>query len=734
MEPPAKRMRILHSVEVDEDNAEYIKAKQKQQQKLKSRFESIFEKFGNMNPSQSDEIDFNTNRVVVDRGHLRRIKRQSNGKEKTLLESIVMGSGSHSEDDEDDDEEKEEGEDSEDELAPPQLVKPKAAGPPEQDINKQQTAATEANAPQPAIPKHDLPATSIPQFGVPQTPNPPNPTADLLRHLQFPQTPAGQQAQSAFHASLLQTIHQAVNQAVAGLVLPNAPIPFANAAPPPITPITTDDKVAPATDPKWFFPPLSAQTRQCPIAQSSPLTSYATAAIAKETDQQHSHAILRDIPDGKPCALICTRPDESSPTRPRRTSPRVEIQRRIPRTARRYNFTHEDDVYISKRKAIDGVSWAVIKDGQQKWKEWPMSAFHNRWNVIKNQDLHLRESVVAPTSGRVAGVNHVPKEQDPAASNTQHHLPTPSSSEHEDYHRGLVQSTEDRIPDLRSSGTHFDDDDRDLLSLAGDDHDEEQLPMNDDDDDDDTLVDVSGDVVLPSIETRDLIEEDTLQSDLLADLPTQDDIATPVRESSCIAIKAEPAFSSPTTLRTRKHATPLAEVIPDSQQTEDDLQTDLVLPSPHNIENKSSGIAKPDAVQQLKDQNTHVTSHRKSPSLDLIGTSTEDELLPSPPNPTTPSLNRTHEPATPQTAFLSTTYQTPKARDLHDGSSDKGNKSTSKADRKAFHKRIKREWTRKGTPAKESAAKRRSLGGLEVRKRRWVDVDGEGSEDELAAF
>ncbi|KAI4661685.1 uncharacterized protein J4E78_004474 [Alternaria triticimaculans] len=725
MEPPAKRMRILHSVEVDEDNAEYIKAKQKQQQKLKSRFESIFEKFGNMNPSQSDEIDFNTNRVVVDRGHLRRIKRQANGKEKALLESIVMGNGSHSEDDGDDDEEKGEGQDSEDELALPQLVKPKAAGPLEQDINKQQTTATETNAPQPTIPQHDLPATSIPQFGVPQTPNPSNPTADLLRHLQFPQTPAGQQAQSAFHASLLQTIHQAVNQAVAGLVLPNASIPFANAAAPPITPITTDDKVAPATDPKWFFPPLSAQPRQCPVAQSSPLPTHTTPPIAKETDQQPSYTISRDVADGKPCASIRTRPDESSPTRPRRTSPRVEIQRRIPRTARRYPFTHEDDVYISKRKKIDGVSWAVIKDSQQKWKEWPTTALHNRWNLIKNQNLHLQEPAVAPKGGRVVGEDQVSKE--PAVSKPPHHLPTPSSSEHEDYHRSLVQSTESDIPDLRSSSTHFDDDDRDLLSLAGDDYDEEQLPMNDDDND--TLVDVSGDVILPSIETRDLIDEDTLQSDLLAELPTQDDVATPVRESSCIAIKAEPAFSSPTTLRTRKHATPPTEVIPESQETEDELQNDH---TPHNMIIRLSETIKPDTVQLPNPQNTHTTSHRKSPSLDLIGTSADDELLPSPPNPTTPFLNRIHEPATPGTAFISTTYQTPKIRDLHDGSSDKDSKSTSKADRKAFHKRIKREWTRKGTPAKESAAKRRSLGGLEVRKRRWVDIDGEGSEDELA--
>ncbi|KAH6879275.1 hypothetical protein BKA58DRAFT_378977 [Alternaria rosae] len=730
MEPPAKRMRILQSVEVDEDNAEYIKAKQKQQQKLKSRFESIFDKFANMNDSQSDEIDMKTNRVVVDRGHLRRLKRQANGKEKTLLESIVMGSGSHLEEEEEDDEEEGDGDDSEDELAPPQLVKPKAAGPTEQDTSIQPTEVTETNAQLPAIPQTDLQATSIPQFSVPHTPNSTN-TADLLRHVQFPQTPAGQQAQSAFHASLLQTINQAIQQAVTGFILPSAPILFANAAPPPITPITTDDKVAPATDPKWFFPPLSAQPRRFPVAQSSPLPTHTTTPIAKETGPQHSHTVSRDVADERPCASIRTRPDESSPTRPRRTSPRVEIQRRIPRTTRKYHFTHEDDVYITKRKRIDGVSWAAIKDGQQKWKEWPMTALHNRWDLIKNQNLHLQKPAVAPMSGRVVGEDQVSKEHYSAVAKPPHHLPTPISSEHEDYHHGLVQSTEDGVQNLPSSSTHFDDDDRDLLSLAGDDSDEDQLPMNHNDDD--TLVDVPEDVVLPSIETRDLINEDTLQSDLLADLPTQDDIATPVRESSCIAIKAEPAFSSPTTLRTRKHATPPAEVIPDLQEAEDELQDDLTLSSPHNIDNKSLGTVKHATVEQANQQNTHTTSQRKSPSLDLIGTSTEDELLPSPPNPTTPSLKRTHEPATPRTAVPFTTYQTPKIRNT-DGSSDKGSKSTSKADRKAFHKRIKREWTRKGTPAKESAVKRKSLGGLEVRKRRWVDVDGDGSEDELAAF
>jgi hypothetical protein len=731
MEPPAKRMRILQSVEVDEDNVEYIKAKQRQQQKLKSRFESIFEKFGNMNPSQSDEIDMKTNTVVVDRGHLRRLKRQTNGKEKSLLEKIVLGAGNHLEDDDNDGEEAE-GEDSEDELTlTPQPVKSKTAGPPEQDMSKRSTEATETNVQQLALPQSSFPATSMPQFDVPQTPNTPNPTADLLRYVQFPQTPAGQQAQNAFHANLLQTINQAVHKAVAGLILPNVPMALANTAPAPTTPMTTDDKVAPATDPKWFFPPLTARQRQCPVAQSSPLSYHTAASRAKDTVQQYSDIAPIEATEEKPLATTCRRPNESSPTRPRRTSPRVEIQRRVPRTARKYHFTHEDDVYISKRKRIDGVSWAAIKDSRQKWKDWPMSVLHNRWILIKGQNLHLQEPAVAPTAGR-ADAKHSSVDRIAPSSKTSHHLPTPSSSEHEEYHEGFVESTKESVQQMPSSSAHFDDDDRDLLSLAGDDSDED-LPMISNDGNDNTPLDVSEDVILPSIEARDLVDESTMQEDLLVELPTQDSVETPTRQSSCITVKAEPAFSSPTTLRQRKQSTPLAETIPDSQGHGDDTQDEHIVTSPNNTDYRPSRISEPTTAQQTNQRNTCTTSSLRSASLDLIDTSAKDELLLSPPTPTTPSRKHNHESTTPATTSLAPSYQTPKVRDI-DGSSDKGSKSTSKADRKAFHKRIKREWTRKGTPAKESAAKRKCLGGLEVRKRRWVDVDGEGSADELAVF
>ena len=122
MEPPAKRMRILQSVEVDEEDEEYINAKRKQQQKFKGRLESIFDKYGSMHESMSDEIDMKANRVVVDRGHLRRLNRQANRKETMLLDTLGLTAGIEPEE-----QSEEEGNDesSEDELAPTQPVNSK---------------------------------------------------------------------------------------------------------------------------------------------------------------------------------------------------------------------------------------------------------------------------------------------------------------------------------------------------------------------------------------------------------------------------------------------------------------------------------------------------------------------------------------------------------------------------------------------------------------------------------
>ena len=99
-------MRILQSVEVDEENEEYINAKRKQQQKFKGRLESIFDKYGSMHESMSDEIDMKLNRVVVDRGHLRRLKRQVNRKETMLLDTLGLTVGHEPEEQCEEEEEK----------------------------------------------------------------------------------------------------------------------------------------------------------------------------------------------------------------------------------------------------------------------------------------------------------------------------------------------------------------------------------------------------------------------------------------------------------------------------------------------------------------------------------------------------------------------------------------------------------------------------------------------------
>jgi len=71
MERPAKRPRLLKTVEVDEADPDYARAEQETTQRFKANWEAILEKYGNENLDQGDEIDLVTGEVVVDRGHLR---------------------------------------------------------------------------------------------------------------------------------------------------------------------------------------------------------------------------------------------------------------------------------------------------------------------------------------------------------------------------------------------------------------------------------------------------------------------------------------------------------------------------------------------------------------------------------------------------------------------------------------------------------------------------------------
>jgi hypothetical protein len=171
-------------------------------------------------------------------------------------------------------------------------------------------------------------------------------------------------------------------------------------------------------------------------------------------------------------------------------------------------------------------------------------------------------------------------------------------------------------------------------------------------------------------------------------------------------------------------------MIPDSQDNKDDAQEDS-----SNVTVASQEPAEPVRTslhQPSNQQNTHtpLISSRDA-SLDLTD---DDELRPPPADPTTPSFKRKHDAIT-----MPMLFRTPKPRNVDSSSETGTTKSTSKAHRKSFLKQVKREWTRKGTPAKETvvgkSAGRRSLGGalgnLDARKRKWMDDGDDGSEDEL---
>ncbi|CAO2656893.1 Nn.00g056960.m01.CDS01 [Neocucurbitaria sp. VM-36] len=763
MEPPAKRLRILQSVEVDEENPEYIHAKQKQQRKFKGRLESIFAKYGSMHESMSDEIDMRENRVVVDRGHLRRLVRQVNRKETILLDNLGMAAGQDPEP-EDISENEEENEYSEDELAPTQ--------PPKSNKRRLEDTADEPHQPSAEPVAHSLPAntnqlysqhiatpaSATLQAGAQQVPGTPTPAANLLQLVQFPQTPAGEQAQNNFYTNLARTIDHAVQQAVIPLfsnilaTTLNVQLPLTNGLPAPTTPVAISDKIAPATDPKWFFPPLSVESRKQHVAHSSPIPAPARMpvlennypAIEQNTSQQkHNHRGMRTrrassqaTNDMRPALTRSTGTEQTySKPPPRRASPRVEIAQKSSVKRRRYNFTEEDDIYISRRKKLDKHTWSEIRKSKQKWEGWPEMVFSYRWNKhLKNKQLHLKEIHAGridyrePSIPRTAPCEGQYLEKEGSLPIETHHLPTPSSLEHDDRPDEAVEYDSAHIDSFMSSNAYFDDDERELLSLAGADTDEEDLPIAKGDEE--TIDATQEDTILPSVEMTEFIDEDTLQQGLLEDLPTED--AVPVISAAVLdAVKTEPMLSSPSSKRKRKTMPISFQAMPDSEDENEAELSDVDRSSAMtaggtflcDICQKTYKSAKNLEKHQANPRGTHDTLRPNSGSIDLIG---DDEIQ----APRTPYIKR--EGSTPPAAsfVLSTpASQTPKSLPQHLGVHSSGSQSTPKLDRKTFLKQIKQSWAKKSTPTSNAVAKRRSFHTLST-KRAWPG-DAE-SEDELA--
>jgi len=689
MEPPAKRLRILQSVDVDEDNAAYLQAKQKQQKRLKSTMESIFAKYETMHESMSDIIDMKANKVVVDRGHLRRLQRKAHRSETTLLDAIGLSASKYEDEplEEKDDEDTKEA--SEDELAPTQCPTPSCK--------------------EPAIPTAPAHSMPTPQH-IPQTPGP---AENLLQLVQFPQTSAGQEAQSAFYTTLTHTINQAVQQAVAPLFsqfLPNTPsihqsmVQAPLVAPVLTTPSTCADTVAPATDPKWSFPPLPTATPELAKAHSSPIplskNHVAPRAAKKNINEPH----MGDEGTQKPghreaqVAQVHLRHTESG-TNPkpgsvsRQRSPRVVVQRTRNGQVPSYLFTEDDDTYISKRRIHDKLSWAEIRDSRERWRTWPLSAFQRRWHQHSQTRNLQRDTPWTCTT----------QDKDKELAVQVHHLPTPSSSRHEDH---LDETVEPAIiterNDCTPSRTDYRNDDAlDLLSVAGDDH-QVVIAVGEDE----LHHAESGDIILPSIETAmEVGEEETIQQHL-----------TKISSTTIESISTDKTEITSSTQRTKQSKSP-----PSLPQSMLDAELDSGMPT--------EGVITDSVADPLSD---YEKLHR-STSIDLVGD--ENDLF----TPTIPHIK--HEPSTPLPPSSLCHTPGPKPRTPLPSSNAK---PLSKFSNKVFRKQVKQSWTTKTgwTPRPKATAKalplhkRSSFPMLGSKKPAWGQGEEEdeeaGSEDELA--
>lgn len=346
-------------------------------------------------------------------------------------------------------------------------------------------------------------------------------------------------------------------------------------------------------------------------------------------------------------------------------------------------------MYISRQRVLHKLTWSKIREGKDNWKDWPDHIISNRWyRKLKAENRH-------PTDIAFPGTRQTPGEssEDDLAHSPVHHLPTPSSIGQEDTFVEVDDGTQSPAAHIKSSSTHFDDDERELLSLAGD---EEPMPVNVDEEE---FFPDEDEVILPSIESDTSFSEDALQRSLLENSP----LAEVTRHAS-VNIKTEPEETLPTRKRRRTQAHKKQNARPHS-----------------NVANESvDAIATPKRpvhaiVPNPPSTHTNLRPRSTSGSIDLIGL---DEL--QAPEPSTPRIKREHS-TPPAASFLFTTPAPQSHSRPHLSSS--AAKSTS---RKAYLKQVKQSWAKGGTPRPKTAYKRRSF-HVAPRKRGW----DEDSADEL---
>jgi hypothetical protein len=112
MKPNLGGLRVIQSLEIDETDAEYQHKKHKAQQTLKSAFESIFEKYSNVADDETDVVDLNSGKIIVDNGHVRSMAKDAKARDKWVaLGEIILDDAAQRDETE-----------SEDELAEPAMT------------------------------------------------------------------------------------------------------------------------------------------------------------------------------------------------------------------------------------------------------------------------------------------------------------------------------------------------------------------------------------------------------------------------------------------------------------------------------------------------------------------------------------------------------------------------------------------------------------------------------------
>lgn len=664
MEPPAKRMRIMQSIgvdEVDESNPAYIEGKKQNSEWLKNKFGSIFAKYEAMSDMMSDEWDMREGKVVVDRGHARRwdmeyrkkLGRRDVQDESQLVDDLFVNDPDMDGGDEESDC------DARDELAPSQSPEPVARRP-------VATTTVDAHSRQeptfPARQQFDVPVPETPASGLQGAMvAAANPAADLVQLVQFPQTPAGQQARKAFELQTAQAVQQAVASILSSL-LPNAPAlqPHQLSLPqPPATPDLNSVHDAPATAPDLdLMPPPAPAAIEFTANQSSPIATAQSVqrkrrslAAGVHVKNRRPASAQKDIPliSDECQEVILNEPENSNQALLGELTENGEAQilnstaeDQVRGRQRKYVFTADDEVYIIESRKLHKKTWKDIANSRSEWQRWPQWVLPDRWSKVlakkaakmkfPRSETQATRRTIAPATGK----KMQPKRpvQKPGSPSRARHLPTPSSLEQDEVEPPAAPSTLDHIEDTIASGGHFDDDERELLSIYGDTSPQDHQALNNPDED---HTDASQEIPETPLE---LSQEDSIQQ-ILQGTFTRDntaDLPAPSVESSRVRTPSPKPTAAAVASSTR---TPTANHNPTTS-------TPSTVKSKHMTKSRPIQSPKPkskarDPVEASVSPTTHtcLLCHQAFPSREELSTHNlephprEIRYRPAPPSPAT---------------------------------------------------------------------------------------------------